>query len=80
MPTLAVTKCSALASTNGRANTAAIRSAAWRRVELARNVLEQDRELVAAEAGDGVGWAQRLLSRGATAVRIRRRRGGRGCR
>ena len=32
------------------------------------DVLDQDRELVAAEAGDGVARAKRLLSRGATAA------------
>ncbi len=58
---LALTKCSRPRSTNGRASDSAIRSATRIASRSVLDVLDQDGELVAAEARDGVARAQRLL-------------------
>ena len=57
---LAVTNCEPASSTNGRAKPAAIRSAVAIAHALAGDLLQQQPELVAAEAGDRVGRADRF--------------------
>ena len=81
IPMLAVTKCSTpFEHERPRERcTDALRD--LDRVALVGDVLDQDPELVAAEAGDGVTRAQRLLEpRGDRRSAARRRRRDRGCR
>ena len=61
---LALTKCSLPARTNGCVNTAAIRCGHLDGATLVPDVLEQDPELVAAEARNGVAGPHRLLEAG----------------
>ena len=81
MPMLAVTKCSTPSIEKGWAKAAATRSAIASASLFVGEAVDQDPELVAAEAGDDVARTQvRAAGAGQPPAAARRRRDGRGCR